>query len=92
MDLDGRGVGEKWRSRGRGKCDQDLREKKNLLSVKGGGGRKLRDSGGRLGPGDPGAVEDTHCTQPPTCFLHFLPRNSECEQLQMRLWIFPLCK
>lgn len=66
--------------------------KKSTFGKRGGKKRKLRDSGGILGPGDPGAVEDTHCTQPPTCLLHFLPRNSECEQLQMRLWIFPLCK
>lgn len=47
MDLDGRGVGEKWRSRGRGKCDQDLGEKKNLLSVK--GGERKENSGTVVG-------------------------------------------
>lgn len=70
-----------------------VRKKKPTFSKRGGGEkRKLRDSGGRLGPGDPVAVEDTHCTQPPTCLLHFLPRNFEYEQLQMRLWLFLLCK
>lgn len=47
MDLDGRGAGEKWRSRGTGKCDQDLCEKKNLLSVK--GGKRKENSGTVVG-------------------------------------------
>lgn len=92
MDLDGRGAGKNGGVEGWESVIRTYVRKKSTFSKRGEEKRKLRDSGGRLGPRDSVAVEDTHCTQPPTCLLHFLPRNFECEQLQMRLWIFPLCK
>lgn len=84
MDLDGRGVGGSGGVEGGESVIRTYVRKKSTVSK-----RREKKTQGRWWKAWP---QRPWGNSQHTALLHFLPRKFECEQLQMRLWILPLCK